>query len=464
MATTAGRILVADDDADFLKLMTYHLSRWGYRPSCAADKPTLLRLLEQDRPDLVLMDVRFGEHDGVEILRSLRPGFPGLGVVMLTAFGSIDSAVSAIRIGARDYITKPVDLNRLQLTISHAMDARPLGPASAPAGSEVSEPRSPSRPILGESRAMAELRGLIRRVASTEATILIQAESGTGKELVARALHELSRRSGGPFVALNVASLPRDLAESALFGHEKGSFTGAERMQQGCCEVADGGTLFLDEIGEMDPALQAKLLRFLQERTVQRIGQGSPITLDVRVVAATHRDLRTMVTAGSFREDLYYRLNVVPIVIPPLRERPEDVELLARTFLYRASSRYARELEGFSPEAIRAMRGCPWPGNVRQLENLIERVAILCAGPRIELADVLPEIEQAAPSPAAESPSGEHSPAPDASSLRAIDRMERDAIMEALRASNGKVSEAARLIGLSQATIYRKIKKFGISA
>jgi DNA-binding NtrC family response regulator len=311
---------------------------------------------------------------------------------------------------------------------------------------------------------MAELRGLIRRVASTDATILIQAESGTGKELVARALHELSRRSGGPFVALNVASLPRDLAESALFGHEKGAFTGADRMQRGCCEVADGGTLFLDEIGEMDPTLQAKLLRFLQERTVQRIGQGAPITVDVRVVAATHRDLRTMVAAGSFREDLYYRLNVVPIAIPPLRDRPEDVELLARTFLDRASARYARSLEGFSPEAIRAMRGCPWPGNVRQLENLIERVAILCAGPRIELADVLPEIDQAAPTPVADSPSGEFSPSADGSPLRAIDRMERDAIIEALRASGGKVSEAARLIGLSQATIYRKIKKFGISA
>ncbi|WP_169977138.1 sigma-54-dependent transcriptional regulator [Tautonia rosea] len=462
--SSSRHLVVADDDTDFLRLMTFHLDRWGYRSSIASDKPSLLVLLEQEKPDLVLMDVRFGEYDGLELLGWLRSHRPELGVVMLTAFGSIDSAVSSIQNGAIDYITKPIDLNRLRLTISHALDAsaqRPQDQIRAFVQTPSTE-RPLSRPIVGESRAMVELRSLIDRVAPTDATILIQAESGTGKELVARALHERSQRDKGPFVPLNVASLPRDLAESALFGHEKGAFTGADRVQRGCCEVANRGTLFLDEIGEMDPAIQAKLLRFLQERTVQRIGQSDPISVDVRVVAATHRDLRAMVATGQFREDLYYRLNVVPVAIPPLRDRPEDIELLANSFLKSAASRYGRTLDGFSREAIEAMRCFPWPGNVRQLENLIERVAILCVGPLVELSDLVPEIQGASTQSTINSKVSDEFGFSESPELRPIDRMERDAIEQALRSSNGKVSEAARSLGLSQATIYRKIKKFSI--
>ncbi|KAJ3053653.1 hypothetical protein HK102_011665, partial [Quaeritorhiza haematococci] len=311
MSRSLPSIIAADDDPQFLAILDHHLRGWPCRLECSSDKQHLFRRLGRGRPDVLLLDVQFGDHDGLEVLRQVLDQHPGVAVVMLTAFGTIESAISAIKIGALDYLTKPVDLSRLR---------RVVETSSATADRRRSPPGPTTRPILGESPAVRDLRSQIARAAASDATVLILGESGTGKELVAGALHESSPRRGGPFVPLNVAALPRELIESTLFGHAKGAFTGADRPQAGCCEAADGGTIFLDEIGEMEIGLQAKLLRFLQERTFQRVGETKPVKVDVRIVAATNRDLREQVTKGLLREDLFYRLNVVPIAVPPLKD------------------------------------------------------------------------------------------------------------------------------------------------
>ncbi|MFO0957685.1 MAG: sigma-54 dependent transcriptional regulator [Isosphaeraceae bacterium] len=467
-------LLIADDDPHFLRLMELHLRRWSYRFETTADKGNLLRRLAEARPALLLLDVRFGEHDGVEILRQLLADYPGLRVAMLTAFGSIDNAIAAIRLGACDYLTKPVDLNRLRGVIEAALAeplakaAGPTSPTRASANPEPPGQQPLTRPILGESRPIRDLRDLIGRVAATDATVLILGESGTGKELVARAIHELSPRRNNPFVPLNVAALPRELVESTLFGHVKGAFSGADRMQHGCCEAANGGTLFLDEIGEMEIGLQAKLLRFLQEQSFQRVGQATPVTVDVRIVAATNRDPAEQVRVGQLRQDLYYRLNVVPIQVPPLRARREDVPTLAAHYLATASARCRREPPRLSPDALAVLMGHDWRGNVRELANLVERLAILVPEPEITADRIRAEIGRSTtPGPEVDildahpyrmtPPAGEKP-------MRLIDRTERDAILRALASTRGSVREAARELGLSYATIYRKLHKYSIDA
>ncbi len=456
MATLAPSILIADDDPQFARILGHHLKSWSYRVECAEDKGTLYRLLDRGRPDLILLDVRFGDHDGLEILRQLLDHDPGLSVAMLTAFGSIESAISAIKVGAIDFLTKPVDLPRLRGIIEHALSTAKA--ATAPA----SEPVGCSRPILGESPAARELKSRIARLAASDATVLILGESGTGKELAARALHELSPRRHKPFVPLNVATLPRELVESTLFGHAKGAFTGADRMQVGCCEVADGGTLFLDEIGEMEIGLQAKLLRFLQEQTLQRVGESKPIKVDVRIVAATNRDPREQVRRGMLREDLYYRLNVVPLVLPPLRDRREDIPLLIEHFARRNAERSGRPIARFSADAMEAMTRHDWPGNIRELENLVERLTILGTGETISLAEVTESLGGRFSNDRSSTPFLAGSSGEDAEAMRPIDRVEREAIAEALSLCDGNVREAARRLGLGQATIYRKIKKYNL--
>jgi DNA-binding NtrC family response regulator len=320
--------------------------------------------------------------------------------------------------------------------------------------------------IWGESVAARKLRGLIASVAPTDATVLILGESGTGKELVARSLHHQGPHSRGPFVPVNMAALPRELAESTLFGHERGAFTGADQPQVGCCEAAHEGTLFLDEIGEMDLALQAKLLRFLQERTVQRVGSSRPRQVNVRVVAATNSDLGERVREARFREDLFYRLNVVPLVVPPLRERLGDVPLLAARFLQRFARKYGKPVRGITRATLTALDRYDWPGNVRQLENLIERLVILGSAAEVGLSDLPPEIlgqKVVSPQPA-QSPAGLLSPpAPDGlPALPTMEQVERQAIFDALVRTRGNVRDAAKLLGCGQATVYRKIKRYGI--
>lgn len=524
-------VLLADDDEFFIKILSYHLNKWGYRVEGAQDKNQLFRLMGKETPGVLLMDVRFGEHDGVEILQQLLKQQSDLPVVMLTAYGTIESAVSAIRLGAYDYITKPVDFARLQSSINHALDQRLMRqtqsllehpsssssldrdpadrgtagqgpwrepPITATTGSTTpTAPIQVTRPILGNSAVIQNVRRMIEGVAPTNATVLILGESGVGKELVARAIHELSPRRFGPFVPVNVAALPRELVESTLFGHEKGAFTGADRSQAGCCEFADKGTLFLDEIGEMEIGLQAKLLRFLQDRTIQRVGRSDSIRVDARIVSATNREPLEQIRKGLLREDLYYRLNVVPIRVPALRERREDIAPLAALFLTLAAKRYGKGIEGFTPSAMDALTRYDWPGNVRQLENLIERLVILSQGHKIGLAEVLPELPPplvdspdsilldarwpsesaragsnskstttttttSSPGSAESSASATPNSNSNSNSLREIDRVERNAIIEALRKSGGNVRDAAKLLGLGQATVYRKLKQYDI--
>ncbi|APW59577.1 sigma-54-dependent transcriptional regulator [Paludisphaera borealis] len=452
--TNPASILVADDDPQFLRIIEHHIRGWGWRVESVLDKTALLRRLGAGLPGLLLMDVRFGEHDGLEVLQQIQKRHAGLKVVLLTAFGSIENAVAAVRLGAVDYLTKPVDLARLRSVVEHVYD-EPATAAPAP-GRASPGVNGVARPILGESRAIRELRALTERAAASDCTVLVLGESGTGKELVARALHDLGPRRDGPFIPLNVAALPRELVESTLFGHAKGAFTGADRMQCGCCEAADGGTLFLDEIGEMEIGLQAKLLRFLQERTFQRVGQSELVRVDVRIVAATNRDPIEQVRRGLLREDLYYRLNVVPIVAPPLRDRREDVPILARCFIDRFAARSGRPGASLSDSALAALSEQAWPGNVRELENFVERLAVLYPGPVIDESAVRAELGKSFTAPARPAE-------PEPGVLRPIDQVEYQAIADALATSRGNVKDAAQQLGLGQATVYRKIKKYGIS-
>ena len=459
-------ILVADDDPDVSALLCKLISGWGFRARAAGTKAELMAELFRERPAVVLLDLQFGDIDGLELLRQLLEVVPDLTVAMLTGHGSIEIAVTAMRLGAYDFLTKPPDVRRLRVIVNHAVEKQALAARVKTLESLTASP--PGVRLMGDSPAMQRVVALIRSVAPTDATVLVLGESGTGKELAARTVHELSRRAAGPFVPLNMAALPRELAESLLFGHERGAFTGADRAQPGACEMADGGTLFLDEMGEMDPALQAKLLRFLQERTVQRVGSAKTLALDVRVVAATNRDLAERVRAGLFREDLYYRLNVVPVVLPALRERREDIPLLAARFLQKAAAKYHREGLSFSPEAVELMTRYDWPGNVRQLENLIERVAILCKdaviGPQAfadEMRDARTTPTQSPPDTITPLLSLTPPPVGDVS-LRRVDQIEKQAITDALRQAGGSVRNAAHALGLSQATIYRKLKRYAI--
>jgi DNA-binding NtrC family response regulator len=473
-------VIIADDNPDILAFMSQAIQARGYRPIPAQSKSELLALLYREKPALVFLDLRFGEVDGIALLKQLVKNHPDLTVAMLTGHATIDTAVRAIRHGAYDYITKPPDMNRIDVVLGQAFQKFQLQHKIQKLESLVGSTQSRSH-LLGDSLAIQKVNQTILSVAPTDATVLILGESGTGKELAARTLHESSRRASGPFVPLNMAALPRELAESLLFGHEKGAFTGADRAQAGACELAHEGTLFLDEIGEMELALQAKLLRFLQERTVQRVGQPRGIPVDVRIVAATNRDLADQVRAGHFREDLFYRLHVVPVTIPPLRDRREDIPQLALRFLTGAAIKYRKKDLTFSPEALQAMMAYEWPGNVRQLENLIERLAILCPGPIIQPVDFAQDLHTSLVRPRPDAPPTTPptalpglTPFPSVASvpkdlsgndseLRGVDLVEKQMIRDALIRHRGSVRDVSQELGLSQATIYRKLKRYQLN-
>jgi len=451
----APLIFVADDNESLANFLARQLREWGYRTVTYLSKSLLMQRFPQEQPDLVLLDLQFGKDDGIGVMRDLLKIEPCLSIVLLTGHGSIETAVEAIRHGAYDFLTKPPDLQRLRLTLEHAIEKRLLSKRVEQL-KKLTEQQDPSRRLWGDSPALKRLRELIESIAPTDVTALIQGESGTGKELVARAIHDQSRRSHGPFVPVNMAALPRELVESTLFGHEKGAFTGADQVRIGCCEGADGGTLFLDEIGEMDLDIQAKLLRFLQEREIQRVGSSRTRAVNVRIVAATNRDLQDQVKRGRFREDLFYRLQVVPLDVPTLRERRGDVPLLVTRFLERAVARHGKDVAGFTPEALVLLTNYDWPGNIRQLENLVERLVILSRTSEIGYDDLPEEIRTFA---ATTTPS-----AVGLSHLKVIpiEQVEKRAILEALKKSNGNVRDAAKLLGLGQATVYRKIKGYGV--
>jgi len=484
---TAPRVIIADDDPAISRLLAYHLKSWRVEYDVALDKKQLLELFDAGDPvDLLLLDVRFGESDGLELILDFRKRDPGLHIVVITAYGTIDLAIRAIKSGAKDFLVKPIDANRLKSLIDEAIEARENTAKFSASPSPVAGPGAPNRVdrpdadhgIVGDSPATQDLIRLIRRVAPTEANILILGESGTGKEVVARAIHQLSKRVGGPFLPLNMAALPADLVESTLFGHEKGAFTGADSANPGAVESAQGGTLFLDEIGEMKLDLQAKPLRFLQERTFQRVGSPKSRDADLRIVAATNRNLYDQVQAGNFREDLYYRLNVVPIRLPRLCERPEEIPSLIAHFVRRIHVRNGMSVKDFTPEALKAMIAYAWPGNVRELENTIERLEILTEGPVIRPEDLPDEIRTPGAVRTGEMEArfmpgtrmdDAFATAGFGSSDKAelggtIDEMEKLAIEDALERTRGNVRAAARRLGIGAATIYRKMKKYGIDS
>jgi DNA-binding NtrC family response regulator len=371
----AARVLVVDDELNIRTALAKILQKAGYEVSAAESGDEALGLLQEGPFDLVITDLKMVGADGMEVLRAVKQRQPGTEVVLLTAYGTIESAVEAMRIGAYDYLPKPVDPERVVHIAAKAVEHKALREEVRQLREQAAV-REAFEHIVGRSLRMREIYERVRQVAPTLATVLISGESGTGKELVARAIHNRSPRKADPFVTLNCGALPETLLESELFGYERGAFTGALTTKVGRIEQADGGTLFLDEAGEMSPKTQIDFLRVLQEREFRRLGGNRPITVDVRFIAATNKNLEEVVKAGAFREDLYYRLAVVPIMLPPLRERPEDIPLLSTVFLRELCSQYQRPEKYFSPAALQALREYAWPGNVRELRNLVERLVV----------------------------------------------------------------------------------------
>jgi DNA-binding NtrC family response regulator len=455
-AVRGGRLLLVDDEAHQREMLSGILERAGYRVETAATAEQALSALERSRFDLVLTDQKMPGLDGLALLERVQGLQPELPVVLMTAFGSVSEAVSAMKKGAADYLTKPFEKEELLLVLEKTLRQRRLEEEVAALRGALKE-RYRLGNIIGTSEPMREVFSLIERIANTDVPVLIRGESGTGKELVARAIHARSRRASGPFVALNCAAIPETLLESEFFGHEKGAFTGATRAHPGRFEQAAGGTLFLDEIGAMRIDLQAKLLRAIQEKEIQRLGSTSPLTVDVRILAATGENLEEAMRRKSFREDLYYRLNVVPVTLPPLRERIEDLPLLVHHFATASASRFEREGLTISPEVMDRLQMHPWLGNVRELENCIERMVLLAKGPRLTLADLPPDLRKG-PEASAGGPGAFELPP---SGVR-LPELERHLMVQALKRSRGSLGPAARLLGISYKTLQYRIQKFRI--
>ena len=433
-------VLVVDDDRAFRELVVEIIGSEGYRVLEAASAEAALEILAADEIDLVLTDQRMPGLDGVELARRVRSSARPPEVVVMTAYGTIAEAVTAMQSGVADYLTKPLESPAaLRRLVRRVLGERP---SATPA----------SHDFLSRDPRVLELLTVLDRTAATDATVLITGESGTGKELLARRVHDASPRREGPFVAVNCAALPSSLAESELFGHEKGAFTGADRRRAGRFEQADGGTLFLDEVGELGEEIQAKLLRAIEQRTVERVGGGAPVALDLRLVAATNRDLEAMVRDGRFRSDLYFRLNVVSVELPPLRNRRADIALLAPVLVERTAARLGLPPKTLAPDALTLLETAPWPGNVRELGNVLERALIVAPGPDITAAD-LPGLEPARPAGTAVGDAG--------AALSLVDR-EREAILDALRRCDGHRERAAKLLGVSVRTLYNRLKQYGI--
>ena len=440
MSTSGARLLVVDDDPDMLRLLSMRLSSAGYQVTAVTSAETALTQLEIEHPQLVLSDVRLPGRDGLQLFDEIRKRHPSLPVILLTAHGTIPDAVEATARGVFTYLTQPYDGRELLDKIAQALA---LGaPATTPSKAGDDSWRAE---IVSRSNRMAELLAEARMVAKSDASVLLRGDSGAGKELLARAIHKASARADKPFVAVNCGAIPEALLESELFGHMKGAFTDAHANHKGLFQQADGGTLLLDEIGDMPPALQVKLLRVLQERAVRPLGASQSIEVDVRIVSATHRDLDAAMEAGQFREDLYYRLNVVTLTLPPLSARREDIPLLANHFLQRLSTKYGKRLSGFAPEALKALTTAAWPGNVRQLFNVVEQVCALSSSPLIPLALV----QRALRVPTVEVQTY----------AEAKQRFERDYLVGLLKLTDGNVADAARLADRNRTEFYRLLQK-----
>jgi two-component system NtrC family response regulator len=449
---TNPKLLIVDDDEAIRTQLKYAL-REDFTLFFAEDRPKALAAVRDEQPELVSLDLGLppaadGAEEGLKTLDEIIRLAPQTKVVVVTGNGDRVNAIKAIHLGAFDYHAKPIDVGGLKVVLGRAAYLQTLE-ADAEKYREAQETNVRFQDILGNTPAMREIFAVVTRVSRTDATVLIQAESGTGKELLAKAIHSNSPRKSRPFVAINCGAIPETLLESELFGHEKGAYTGAHMQRKGKLELVDGGTLFLDEIGEMSPPLQVKLLRFLQEREIERVGGREIVRVDARVIAATNKDLKAELRAGNFREDLYYRLSVVNLKLPPLRERGEDIVLLANAFLRRSADAQRRKLR-FSTGALDAISRYAWPGNIRELENTVERAVIMARGKQIEVADLGIEVS---------------SEAPDLAPLRETrNRAERETVVDALVRTRGNISQAAKLLGVSRPTFHGMIDKHGLNA
>lgn len=448
------KILIVDDESAHRMMLEAVLSDEGYTIDQADDGRTAIDAVKKSFYDLVLMDIRMHEVDGIEALQTIKRVSPGIAVIMMTAFASVKTAIDTLKAGAYDYLTKPIDIDELKILIQKALDHQQLEQENQFLKEQLGD-RFDFSNIIGKSPTMKEMFETIALAAPSEATILIIGESGTGKELIANAVHQNSRRREQPMIKVNCAALPATLLESELFGHEKGAFTGADKPRKGRFQMAHGGTIFLDEIAEMATSTQAKILRVLQEREFEPVGSSNTSRIDTRVIAATNKNLEEEIRAERFREDLYYRLNVVSVTVPPLRERREDIPMLASYFLKRYARKNNRLIKGLSPRAIDLLMRYDWPGNVRELENVIERAVILTRAESIgmtELPDTLRSIN----------------PAETATNViltpgRTLKEVEKEMILSTLEEVDGNRTRAAQILGISRRTLQLKIKEYGVN-
>jgi DNA-binding NtrC family response regulator len=453
---TPSRVLVVDDDADSCAAVAEALCAEGYDVATAGGGLTGLRLAGQRVFDVVVSDIRMPDLDGLALLRGLREIDPDLNVILMTAFGNVEAALEAIKQGAYDYVSKPLRLDDLLLTVRRALEQRRLVRENQEFRQTLQE-RYRLANIVGVSPRMIEVFKLIARVAGSRSTVLISGESGTGKEIVARALHFNGPRATGPFVTINCAGLAEGVLESELFGHVRGAFTGAVTARPGLFEAGHGGTVFLDEIGDIGPNTQAKLLRVLEQQEVKPVGANEAVQVDVRIVAATNRDLRKEIAEGRFREDLFYRLNVVSIHLPPLRERREDIPVLAHHFLQKYAGVSGKAIRGFAPEAMARLEMHPWPGNVRELENAVERAVAVSSHP-ILLPDDLPAHIPAPSIPLTEATENGSFP------LVSLDELTRQHLARVLAATGGNKKRAAEILGVDRRTLYRMLERYELVA
>jgi two-component system, NtrC family, response regulator AtoC len=449
-------ILIVEDEAKMLRLLDLNLKEEGYTILTAGAAEAGLNLLRQEKIDLVMTDLKLPGMSGLEFLQAVKRANAAIPVVLMTAYGTVETAVEAMKAGASDYVLKPFSMEEIKLILRKELDVRSLREENRSLREALGR-RYEFKNIVSKSVAMQEVLATLDRVAPTNSTVLLGGESGVGKDLIARAIHEHSRRAAGPFIKINCTAIPENLLESELFGYEKGAFTGATTSKPGKFELADKGSIFLDEIGDVPGTIQVKLLRVLQEREFERLGGTKTLKVDVRVVAATNQDLRAALEQGTFREDLYYRLNVVPISIPPLREHKEDIPYLADFFLERFARESGKAISGISSEAMKVLCDFHWPGNVRELENIVERAVVMNSGPKIEVADI--HLDVAAPRPAAASAGGGAPSLPEGMTL---DQLEDELVKDALQRTNGNKSRAARLLGLSRNTFRYRLAKIGV--
>ncbi len=447
MSNDRTRILVVDDEEIVRESLGGWLEKDGYFVATAPEGTTALQRLDAEPWSILIVDLKMPGIDGMQVLEQAKKKVPDLAVVMMTAFATVDTAVAAMKLGAYDYLVKPFDPEELSLMMQKIVAQQALVRENAVLRQALKQEYR-FRDLVSKSPAMQSIFELARTAARSASTILILGESGSGKEVLARAVHQESPRAEGPFVAVSCAALTESLLESELFGHEKGAFTGAFARRKGKFEAADKGTLFLDEVGDVGPKLQLDLLRVLEDRRFHRLGGNTPVDVDVRIVAATNRDLKKAVQEGRFREDLFYRLNVIPIGLPPLRQRREDIPLLVDSFLERLSAEMKKPLEGVSTEAMNALLAHDWPGNVRELRNVLERGAVVCTGAIIQLPDLgLPVRAEAAQK---------------SGPLSSLEEVERRHVAAVLSHTGGNVSQSARILGIDRVTLYNKMKKWGL--